>query len=294
MTPERGVLLSSWPLLLCLFLHCTFQVIFCRCRNVESAGPLSSSDFSVKFVCLFIYLFIFFFIYLPSQSCYHCLKYLDHTSLLLHTVSCTVCTVLFCYVTGVFLQLGPNGECKRSRNLRIFLSLSLSADWKTPHMRWCSWNSKWTTWSTWCRRRLCTGTSSTHPACRRLPGKRRKSRTSTSATPTYRESSRWPRYEMAWWMCADADVSCERVHVDVAHHHTCLIQEETPVFLLLTFLLTPLSPSRSSGLIKAVKVSLFTPSCCYKPPGHTRTAGLTLTGLRMTSSLANTGTRWRR
>lgn len=75
-------------------------------------------------------------------------------------------------------------------------------------MKWCSWNSRWTTWSTWCRRRLCTGTSSTQPACRQLPGKRKKSRTSTSATPTYRESSRWPRYEMTWWMCTDADV-CE-------------------------------------------------------------------------------------
>lgn len=43
-----------------------------------------------------------------------------------------------------------------------------------------------------------------------------------------------------------------------------------------------LSISPSSRPIKAVKVNLFTPSCCYKPPGHTHTAGF-----KMARSLLN-------
>lgn len=60
--------------------------------------------------------------------------------------------------------------------------------------------------------------------------------------------------------------------------------------LLLFLLLTPPAPSPSSGLIKAVKVILFTPSCGYKPPGHRHTVGFTLTGFTMTGRLKNRDT----
>lgn len=70
----------------------------------------------------------------------------------------------------------------------------------------------------------------------------------------------------------------ENILTHLAGHISSLLL----LLLLLTFLLTPPLPSPNTpwGLIKAVKVILFTPSCGDKPPGqthtHTHTAGFLL------------------
>lgn len=85
-------------------------------------------------------------------------------------------------------RLGPMSIFQHSESLCLSPS-----DWKGRSMRWCSWSLKWTTWSTWCPRRPCTGMWSTSSARKHLPAKRRRSPTSTSATPTSRELYRWLR-----------------------------------------------------------------------------------------------------